>query len=154
MGMTPWTPALRSAFGVKSLRMSPVILRSSVIIRARRSFWRRAARWALLGLGWVLMAIGLVFALLPGHLGLPVLVVGLIIVLRSSIGARRQFIGLQRRHPRWVFPIRRLLRREPEVLSVAWQQILRTERFLLPRKWRVAKALRRHLFKRGRRPAR
>ncbi len=131
--------------------MSAVILRSSVILRARRSFWRRVARGAFLTLGWALLVIALPFALLPGHVGVPILFVGLIIVLRSSMGARRRFIGLQRRHPKWLFPIRRLLRREPEVFPVAWQQILRAERFLLPRKWRPARALRRRFFVRRRR---
>ena len=37
------------------------------------------------------------------------------------VRARRQFIGLQRRHPKILFPVRRLLRREPEVVPVAWQ---------------------------------
>ncbi len=94
------------------------------------------------------MSVGLVFAVLPGHVGLPVLMVGLIIVLRSSRQARRQFIGLQRRHPKVVFPIRRLLRRKPEVFPVLWQQMLRTERLLLPRSWRPARVLRRRLFPR------
>jgi hypothetical protein len=102
-------------------------------------------------LGWVLSAVGVVGTLLPLHLGAPVLVVGLIIVLRTSRRARRQFIGLQRRHPKAVFPIRRLLRRKPEVLPVAWQQVLRSERMLLPRRWRPARRLRRWLF-RPRRP--
>jgi hypothetical protein len=92
-------------------------------------------------------------AVLPLHLGVPILVVGLIIVLRASRQARRQFIGLQRRHPRFVFPIRRLLRRDPEVFPVAWQQMLRTERFLLPRRWRFARGLRRRLLRRRRRGA-
>ncbi len=92
------------------------------------------------------MAVGLVFSVLPGHIGVPVFMVGLIVVLRSSRPARRLFIGLQRRHPRWFFPIRRLLRRNPEVLAVAWQQALRMERFLLPRGWRPARRLRRRWF--------
>ena len=85
---------------------------------------------------------------MPGHVGVPVLIVGLIVVLRSSRHARRQFIGLQRRHPKFVFPIRRLLRRRPEVFPVAWQQILRLERLVLPRRWRLARALRRRMFRR------
>ncbi len=100
------------------------------------------------GVGWVLLGVGLVGAILPLHLGVPLLMVGLIIVLRTSRRARRQFIGLQRRHPRFVFPIRRLLRRDPEVFPVAWQQILRTERFFLPRRWRPARIVRRWIFPR------
>jgi uncharacterized membrane protein YbaN (DUF454 family) len=103
------------------------------------------ARAAFVALGWALIVVGVVGALLPGHLGLPLMVVGLIIVLRSSFQARRRFVHLQRRHPRLLFPIRRLLRREPEVIPVAWQQILRMERLVLPRSWRVARRVRRGL---------
>jgi hypothetical protein len=110
------------------------------------SMRRRAWRFALLTVGWILLVVGLVGSILPGHLGLPLFIVGLIIVLRTSRPARRMFIGLQRRHPRFFFPIRRLLRREPEVFPVAWQQILRTERLLLPRGWRPARRVRRLLF--------
>jgi uncharacterized membrane protein YbaN (DUF454 family) len=105
----------------------------------------------MLAVGWLLIAVGAVGAVLPGHLGVPVLVIGLIVVLRSSRQARRQFIGLQRRHPRWIFPIRRLLRRNPQVAAVVWQQVLRTERWLMPRTWRPARAFRRRLFRRRRR---
>ena len=112
---------------------------------------RRWSRLATEAAGWVLIGIGLVGAVLPLHLGIPVLVLGLIIVLRTSRQARRRFIGLQRRHPRFVFPIRRLLRRDPEVFPVAWQQLLRTERFFLPKAWRFARPVRRRFFTRRRR---
>lgn len=101
-----------------------------------------------LALGWLLIAGGLVLALLPGHLGVPLLAVGVIVVLRNSYRARRQFIHLQRRHPRFVFPVRRLIRREPEVLPVLWQQVLRFERGVLPKSWRRGVAWRRRYFKR------
>jgi hypothetical protein len=116
------------------------------------SFWRRRrlGNLALEGVGWVLVAVGLVGAVLPFHLGVPVLIFGLIVVLRTSRQARRQFIGLQRRHPRFVLPIRRLLRRDPQVFPVIWQQVLRTERFVLPRRWRPARRLRRLIFRRRR----
>jgi hypothetical protein len=128
-------------------------LRPSVLARPAywRRLWRRIGRWALVGVGGLLIAVGLVGAVLPGHLGVPFLVVGLILVLRSSFQARRRFIGLQRRHPKIVFPIRRLLRRDPEVLPVVWQQMLRFERFVLPRRWRPARRLRRRFSRR--RPA-
>ena len=100
--------------------------------------------------GSILVAVGAVGAVLPGHLGVPVLVVGLVMVLRSSHQARRQFIRVQRRHPKIVFPIRRLLRREPEVFPVAWQQVLRMEKMVLPRRWRPARGLRRRFFRRTR----
>jgi hypothetical protein len=126
--------------------MTTVAERTVVLVRRPMSLRRRAWRFALHVVGWVLLAVGLVGALLPGHIGLPVMMVGLIILLRASRPARRLFIGLQRRHPRWFFPIRRLLRKEPEVAPVAWQQVLRTERLFLPRRWRPARRVRRWLF--------
>lgn len=115
-----------------------------------RSLWATIWRTAALVVGTLLMAVGIPLALLPGHLGVPLLVVGLIMVLRTSLPARRKFIRLQRRHPKVVFPIRRLLRREPEVFPVAWQQVLRVERMILPRNWRMARQMRRRLFLRDR----
>lgn len=94
---------------------------------------RRGARYLLLGLGFLILLAGLPLAFLPGHLGLPVMVVGLMIVLRNSITAKRRFIRAQRRHPKFVFPLRRLMRREPEIIPVFWQQILRFEHMILRR---------------------
>jgi len=87
--------------------------------------------------------VGAIGTLLPGHLGAPILAIGLVVALRSSFRARRQFIGLQQRHPKILFPVRRLLRREPEVIPVAWQALLRIERGVLPRRWRFAVKTRR-----------
>ncbi len=126
----------------------PSLVRPPMSPMSRRRRWSRLATEAA---GWLLIGIGLVGAVLPLHLGVPILIVGLIIVLRTSRQARRRFIGLQRRHPRFVFPIRRLLRRDPEVFPVAWQQLLRTERFLLPKGWRFARPIRRRFFTRRRR---
>jgi hypothetical protein len=103
---------------------------------------RRMVRVGLLVLGGLIMAVGAVLALLPGHLGVPILVVGLMVVLRNSLPARKEFIRLQRRHPNWVFPLRRLMRREPEVIPVVWQQVLRTERMVLPARYRFVRSLR------------
>ena len=128
--------------------MASVSLHHIALSRARRAWLRRQWRRVLLTFGYALIVIGVPFTLLPTHIGIVPLIVGLIIVLRSSRSARRRFIGLQRRHPRFVFPIRRLLRREPEVFPVALQQILRAER-LLPRGWRPARGLRRRFFGRG-----
>ena len=50
--------------------------------------------------------------------------VGLIAVLRSSFSWRRRFIRLQRRYPRFVFPIRRLLRRDTGLLAADAQRIV------------------------------
>ena len=109
---------------------------------AARALVARVARWALIGLGVVVILLGIAIAPLPGPGGLPVIVVGLMILLRNSFWAKRQFVRLHRRHPRTVSPIRRLLRRDPEVFPVFWQGILRTERVLLARERRFARKLR------------
>lgn len=108
----------------------------------------RLGQWAVLALGWLMIVVGLVFAFLPGHLGVPVLALGLVLLLRNSYAARRRFIRFQRKHPKLIYPLRRLLRRNPEVLAVAWQQALRMERLLLPWKWRRAARWRRAVRRR------
>ena len=116
---------------------------------ARRAA-RHGVRWMLIGIGLLLILVGGLaqFTPLPIHFpALMVLVAGLVLVLRSSYSARRTFIKMQRRHPKVVFPLRRLLRREPEVMPVAWQQVLRTERAVLPRRWRFAGATRRRMVR-------
>ena len=104
-------------------------------------------RWLLLALGAVLIVLGVLMAPIPGPLGLPVTLVGLVLVLSTSFRLRRLFIRVQRRHPRVIFPLRRLLRREPEVMPVAWQQALRVERMLLPKSWRMGRTLRHKYFR-------
>jgi hypothetical protein len=114
-----------------------------------REIVNRMVRWGLLALGAVILLVGLGLTALPGHLGLPLLVIGLMIVLRNSFKARRQFVELQRKHPNFVFPIRRLMRREPEIVQVVWQQTLRVERLVLPRRVRfMVRTRRRWLRKR------
>jgi hypothetical protein len=99
---------------------------------ARASFLlARVVRWLLILLGLILIVAGFAIAPLPGPLGVPLTVAGLMLVLRNSFRARRHFIRFQRAHPKWIFPLRRLLRRDPEVVAIAWQQMLRTERLLL-----------------------
>ena len=115
-----------------------------------RDLAARIGRWLLLGLGGLIMLVGLVTAPLPGHIGLPLLVVGLMIVLRNSFKAKRQFLKIQKAHPKMVFPIRRLMRREPEILQVMWQQYLRMERLVLPSRARFAVKARRYIRRRVR----
>ena len=115
-----------------------------------RDLVARIGRWLLLGLGGLIMLLGLATVLLPGHIGLPLLVVGLMIVLRNSFKAKRQFLRIQKAHPKMVFPIRRLMRREPEILQVMWQQYLRMERLVLPSKARFAVKSRRYIRRRFR----
>lgn len=107
----------------------------------------RALRIAAVGVGLVLMALGLVGALLPTHLLGGLLVVGLILVLRNSYRARRGFVRLKRSYPRYLHPLRRLLRRKPEVWPVVWHELLRAERVLPPR-WRRLRRWRRGLRRR------
>jgi len=65
------------------------------------------------------------------------------VVLRNSFKARRHFVRFQRAHPRMVSPIRRLLSRDPEFLLIFWQQTLKVERLILPRRFRFMTRLRR-----------
>lgn len=82
----------------------------------------------LAGAGVVLL--GVAIAPLPGPLGLPVMVLGLMLILKASIWAKRAFIRAQRARPNWVYPFRRLMRRRPEIAPVFWQQALRVERLV------------------------
>jgi hypothetical protein len=103
---------------------------------------RRLVRAVIVGFGFVLMLLGLVGAFLPTHLAGFLLVLGLILVLRNSIRWRRRFIIMQRRYPRYGYPLRRLLR--GEVWPVIWHELLRSERMFIPRRfhrlrrWRMA----------------
>ena len=100
------------------------------MIKRLRRLWRNV----LVGIGFVLIVLGLIGGVLvPTHLLAFVMVLGLILVLRNSIRWRRRFIVLQRRFPRYGYPLRRLLR--GEVLPVIWHEMLRSERFFLPRRW-------------------
>ena len=129
-----------------ALAMPPV--RFSVADELARELLGRISRVLLVTLGLVLVVAGILIAPLPGPLGVPVTVVGLMLVLRNSFKARKQFVRFQHAHPKLLFPLRRLLRREPEVMPVAWQQVLRIERLVIPRRWRVARRWRQSL-KRG-----
>ncbi len=97
----------------------------------RNSSLRRIKRLALMGLGFAIMGLGLLIAPLPGPGGIPVTAVGLVLVLRNSWWAKRQFIRLQYARPKWVYPFRRLLRKKPEIAPVFWQQALRAEKVVL-----------------------
>ena len=114
---------------VRALRASDEIARELVA---------RMVRVGLASLGVLIVLLGIAVAPLPGPGGIPVIVVGLMLVLRNSFKARCTFVRFQHVHPKMVFPIRRLLRREPEILLVAWQQVLRIERLIVPRRLRFA----------------
>ena len=93
-----------------------------------------AFRWlkrsSLMGAGILVVIAGVLIAPLPGPGGVPVIALGLILILRSSYRAKRFFIRAQYARPRWVYPFRRLLRRNPEFGQVFWQQALRAEKMV------------------------
>jgi hypothetical protein len=113
----------------------------------------RIKRFGMVLLGLAIIAAGVLIAPLPGPGGIPVIVVGVMIVLRNSFKARRQFVRLHRAHPKMMSPIRRLMRRDPEFIAVFYHQHLRVERVLLPRRYRFSARLRRHFRDRARRRA-
>lgn len=127
--------------------MSPA-LPSKRVPRASDAFAARLLRVSLTVLGGLIVLAGIALAPLPGPGGIPIIVVGLMLVLRNSFKARRQFVRFHHAHPKIVSPIRRLLRREPKVVSLFWQQTLRIERLVLPRGWRFAAKGRRSLKRR------
>ena len=100
-----------------------------------------------MGAGVLVIVLGILIAPLPGPGGVPVIALGLILVLRSSFWAKRQFIRAQYARPKFVYPFRRLLRKNPEIAPVFWQQALRAEKLVLKRTHRrlirVRKRLRR-----------
>ncbi len=129
--------------------------RSSVYREAdafARAFLSGMARTGLTVGGLVLVVAGIVLAPLPGPLGLPLTVIGLMMVLRGSFRAKREFVRLQNRHPKFVRPLRRLLRRDPEIIPFAWQQALRVERLALPRRYRFLVKTRKRMKGRRRTP--
>jgi hypothetical protein len=115
-----------------------------------REIAARLKRVGMVVFGLLIILAGVLISPLPGPGGIPVIVVGLMIVLKNSFKARRQFVRLHRAHPRMISPIRRLLRRDPEFVALFYQQYLRVERLLLPRRMRFSVRLR-HRMRRGRR---
>lgn len=121
--------------------------------RARVGVFGRLARLGLMALGVLVILAGVLISPLPGPFGLPIAVVGLMLVLRNSYWAKRQFIRMQQARPNWVFPFRRLMRKRPEFAPVFWQQMLRIERLLLRKGQRILGRLRRRSRSYTRRPA-
>ena len=97
---------------------------------------RTVRRWALMIGGLLVVLLGLLIAPLPGPGGVPVMAVGLILILKSSFWAKRQFIRAQYARPKWVYPFRRLMRKKPEFAPVFWQQALRAEKVVVKRSGR------------------
>lgn len=95
------------------------------------SFARTLRRVAYMVSGTLVVILGILIAPLPGPGGIPVIALGLVLILRSSFWAKRQFIRAQYARPKYVYPFRRLLRRNPEIAPVFWQQALRAEKLVL-----------------------
>jgi hypothetical protein len=106
-------------------------------------------------LGVVLMAVGVVITPLPGPFGVPVMLLGLIILLRSSMWVKRRFMRLVRAHPKVLRPVRALLRPGAKVIALLWLHALRLERRLLPKHRRFMYRFRHDVraILRNRRPA-
>lgn len=145
--VTAGTSPLRCAFP-RTTQVS-FAMPSLRVYRATDDFAREVAsrikRAGMTLLGFAIIIAGILIAPLPGPGGIPVIVVGLMIVLKNSFKARRQFVKLHRAHPKMLSPIRRLLRRDPEFVAVFYQQTLRVERILLPRRVRFITPLRHKL---------
>ena len=108
----------------------------------------KLVRFGLVVVGFLVILAGIAIAPLPGPGGLPVIVVGLMIILRNSFKARRQFVRLHHAHPRVISPIRRLLRRDPHIIQMAWHNALKIERLVVPKRLRFAVRGRRLLRRR------
>lgn len=111
--------------------------------RTRGGLLQSMKRGALLAAGILVIVAGVLIAPLPGPGGIPVIAVGLVLVLRSSYWAKRLFIRAQYARPKWVYPFRRLLRKNPDIAPVFWQQALRAEKVVLKRTDRRLTRLRR-----------
>lgn len=94
-------------------------------------FARTLRRVAYMVSGLLVVLLGILIAPLPGPGGIPVIALGLVLILRSSFWAKRQFIRAQYARPKYVYPFRRLLRKNPEIAPVFWQQALRAEKVVL-----------------------
>lgn len=81
--------------------------------------------------GIFLMVFGIAIAPLPGPLGVPPFMLGLVLVLRNSTWSKRLFIRIQRRFPKVVGPVRSMLRPRAKVVAIVWLSTLRVERRFL-----------------------
>ncbi|MBW8734646.1 MAG: hypothetical protein JF571_10135 [Asticcacaulis sp.] len=77
--------------------------------------------------GGLLVALGLVLSPLPGPLGLPVVLLGLVLLLRSSTWIKRQFVRQVHKHPKWLGPLRSLMRPHAKFVAIFWRFMLRAE---------------------------
>lgn len=68
----------------------------------------RMRQIALIGMGWTIILVGFLMVPLPGPFGLPIMLVGGVIVLRNSDESKRLFVRMKRRFPRLFVPIERV----------------------------------------------
>jgi hypothetical protein len=94
----------------------------------RREKWRRfldkpIVEWSMFIIGMLLMAIAPILGPIPGPGGLPIFVAGLVLVLKSSIWAKRHYVRVKRWRPkagRWMdWALRRPSARRREALRKA-----------------------------------
>ena len=71
---------------------------------------RQISRLLLQGLGWFLFGAGILIIPLPGPFGLPIALLGLIILMRTSLSVRRYLARWRARQPN-LFPLINLLRK-------------------------------------------
>ena len=77
--------------------------------------------------GILLMALGVVISPLPGPFGLPLVLIGLVLLLRSSTWVKRHFVRLVHKHPKWLGPLRSLMRPRAKFVAIVWRFMLRAE---------------------------
>jgi hypothetical protein len=70
-----------------------------------------ARKIVLLATGWTLVIVGPLVGILPGPGGIPIVGAGLVLILSQSYTAKRVFVRLERRYPRFVGPLRRFISR-------------------------------------------
>jgi hypothetical protein len=50
-----------------------------------------------------------------------------VLLLRSSTWIKRQFVRLVQKHPKWLGPLRSLMRPHAKFVAILWRFMLRTE---------------------------
>jgi hypothetical protein len=98
----------------------------------RRKFWRfmdsPIVEWAIFGLGVVLLILSPIVGALPGPGGIIIAGIGLAMVLKTSVWARRRYVKFKRWQPkagRWTdWALRRPSARRREAIRKAQRQQL------------------------------
>lgn len=99
--------------------------------------------------GAALVAAGVVIAPLPGPMGVPVMAAGTAVILKNSRRAKRWFVAEQKKRPRMLTPLRKVMKRPQAIVSVSWLQALRLERLATKPDGRVLKRTRRSFRRRA-----